>query len=421
MQQLKIETHYLTLRVFGDNILIESMLKNCLVATTSLNGAYSRVVPIVSSFFKVMDMQLNVRGDYIEFHIADSEIKEKFPTFLNELSNIGMIGTAKRSKYFWKVMPTLSSAIRLPIQNGIVITVFKLEKQRPKNKYTQSIPALLFIATISLVFVDGILRSDWYTSVPGSQLQVPILLATIYTVSLMGILGIHELGHILANRKYGIGASWPYFLPGAPGFIPTLGALIVLRGNMPNRNVMFDVGIAGPIAGLIVTMIVSIYGSTISTLITSEEAQSLENLGPLPYGDSLLMVSTLHLTGMVGENMVLVASPVLFAAWLGFLITFLNLMPAWQLDGGHLARSTLGVRWHKILTLASIAILFVLGFFFMALLVLFLSNRAMESAPLDDVTPISSKRKAFFFLALSMAVVCAPIPTSLFGFVSLGS
>jgi Zn-dependent protease len=124
---------------------------------------------------------------------------------------------------------------------------------------------------------------------------------------------------------------------------------------------------------------------------------------------------------MVVENMVFVASPVFFAAWLGFLITFLNLMPAWQLDGGHLARSALGVRWHKILTYASIAILFALQFYFMALLVLFLSMRAPESAPLDDVTPLSSMRRALFFMALGIAVICAPIPSSLFGFISPGS
>lgn len=385
------------------------------MATTFLNGSYSRAVPIVSSFFTVKDVQLNVREDYVEFLIAEAEVKDKFPSLLKELGKIGMVAAAKRSKYFWRLMPTLSYAIRLPIKDGVVISVFKLRKQRPKNKYRQSIPALLFIATILIVFVDGILRSD--SPLARSQVMDPVLLAVIYTISLMGILGIHELGHLVANRKHGIKASWPYFIPGLPGIgLPTFGALIVLRANMTNRNVMFDVGVAGPIAGLIVTIIVSIYGSTISTLITAEEAQRLfdeSQLGPLPFGESALMIATVYLTGMAVDNMVLVISPVLFAAWLGFLITFLNLMPAWQLDGGHLARSALGVRWHKILTYASIAILFWLQFYFMALLVLFFSMRAPESAPLDDVTPLSSKRKVLFFVALGLAALCAPIPTTL--------
>ncbi len=381
-----------------------------MVATSFLNGDYSRVLPIVSSFFTVKDFQRNAREDHVQFLIAESEVKDKFPAFLNGLGNVGMVAAAKRSKYVSRLMPTLST-MRLSVDDGIVLTVAKIQKQKPKNRYWRSIPALLFIAAILLVFVDGILRSG--SPFASVQLQNPLLLAAVYTVSLIGILGIHELGHVLANRKYGIKASWPYFIPGIPGILPTFGALIVLRGNMTNRNVMFDVGIAGPIAGLIVTVIVSIYGSTISTIITAEEAQSIENLGPLPYGESLLMVSTLYLTGMVVEGTVLVMSPVLFAAWLGFLITFLNLMPAWQLDGGHLARSALGVRWHKVLTYVSIAILFALGFIPMALLVLFFSLRAPESAPLDDVTPLSAKRKVLFFVALGIAGICAPIPASL--------
>jgi hypothetical protein len=382
------------------------------VATSFLNGDYSRVLPIVSSFFTVRDFQRNAREDYVQFLIDDVEIKDKFPAFLKQLGKVGMVAAAKRSKYVSRLMPTLST-VRLSVDDSVVLTVAKIQKQKPRSKFWQSLPSLLFIATIALVFIDGLFRSG--SAFAKTQAQDPVMLAAIYTVSLMGILGIHELGHVLANRKYGLRASWPYFIPGIPGLLPTFGAMIVLRSNMTNRNVMFDVGIAGPIAGLIVTIIVSIYGSTISTLIPAGEAQRLFGEAQLFQMDaSLLMLATLYLTGMAVDNMVLVMSPVLFAAWLGFLITFLNLMPAWQLDGGHLARSALGVRWHKVLTYVSIGILFALGFYPMALLVLFFSLKAPESTPLDDVTPLSSKRKALFFLALGLAVVTAPIPATLF-------
>lgn len=384
------------------------------MATSFLNGDYSRVLPIVSSFFTVKDFQRIVQDDYVEILIAESEFKDKFSLLLNELGKIGMVAAAKRSKYVSRLMPTLST-VKFSVDDGIVVSVFKMQKQKPRSKFWQSLPSILFVAVIVIVFVDGMLRSDSPLTI--NQVQNPFQLPVIYTMSIMGILGIHELGHILANRKHGLRASWPYFIPGIPGIIPTFGALIVLRGNMTNRNVMFDVGIAGPIAGLIVTIFVSIYGSTISTLITTDEAERLfgENqLAPLPFGESLLMVATLHLTGMIVDGTLLVASPVLFAAWFGFLITFLNLMPAWQLDGGHLARSALGARWHKILTYISIAILFILEFYPMALLVLLFSLRAPTSAPLDDVTPLSPKRKALFFTALGLAVVTAPIPSTLF-------
>jgi hypothetical protein len=382
------------------------------VATSFLNGDYSRVLPIVSSFFTVRDFQRNAREDYVQFLIDDVEIKDEFPAFLKQLGKVGMVAAAKRSKYVSRLMPTLST-VRLSVDDSVVLTVAKIQKQKPRSKFWQSLPSLLFIATIALVFIDGLFRSG--SAFAKTQAQDPVMLAAIYTVSLMGILGIHELGHVLANRKYGLRASWPYFIPGIPGLLPTFGAMIVLRSNMTNRNVMFDVGIAGPIAGLIVTIIVSIYGSTISTLIPAGEAQRLFGEAQLFQMDaSLLMLATLYLTSMAVDNMVLVMSPVLFAAWLGFLITFLNLMPAWQLDGGHLARSALGVRWHKVLTYVSIGILFALGFYPMALLVLFFSLKAPESTPLDDVTPLSSKRKALFFLALGLAVVTAPIPATLF-------
>jgi membrane-associated protease RseP (regulator of RpoE activity) len=105
----------------------------------------------------------------------------------------------------------------------------------------------------------------------------------------MGILGIHELGHMLAARKYGIRASWPYFIPGVPGLIPTFGAMIQIKSNMTSRNVLFDVGIAGPLAGLIVTVIVSIYGSSISVLIPADQAERFE---PIQFNLSLLMLTS---------------------------------------------------------------------------------------------------------------------------------
>lgn len=388
------------------------------MATSFLNGDYSRVLPIVSSFFTIKDFQRNFREDYVQFLIAESQIKDKFPSFLKELGKVGMVAAAKRSKYVSRLMPTLSS-MRLSVDDGIVLTVVKMQKQKPRNKFMSSMPFMLFLATIAIVFADGFLRASFF----GPFVRDPFMLAVVYTMSVMGIIGIHEFGHIMANRKYGIRASWPYFIPGIPGFIPTFGALIVLRSNMTNRNVMFDVGIAGPIAGLIITIIVSVYGSATSLLVPAAQVEELFGHNTLfPLNLNLVMFAILDLVGkeMVAGT-VLVMSPVLFAAWLGFLITFLNLMPAWQLDGGHIARSALGVRWHKILTYVSVAILFALEFYPMAILILLFSMRAPENAPLDDVTPLSSKRKMLFFITLGLAVVIAPIPSSLFGLISFGS
>jgi Zn-dependent protease len=396
----------------GHNILIGLTQMKLSVATTFLNSNYSRVVPIVSSFFTLKDTQLNTRENYIEFLIADADIKDKFQTLLKELGEIGMVATARRQKYFSRLMPALSSAVRLQIEGGIVITVFNAPKQKVIIKRKLPLHLIFFAITIAFVFYDGFLRSG--TTFAKTYVSDPVLLAVAYTMSLMGILGIHELGHIIALKHYNIKASWPYFIPGIPGFIPTFGALITQQSNMPTKNIMFDVGIAGPIAGLVITVIVSIYGSTISTLIPVEEYMRLSDEDKLfSFNTSLLMIATLHMTGKVVENMVLVMSPVLFAAWIGFAITAINLVPAWQLDGGHLARATFGERWHRIITYGGIGALFLMRSWPMAILVLLLSQKIPGNAPLDDVTPLSRKRKMLFFIALGIAVVTVPIPSSI--------
>ncbi len=382
------------------------------MATTFLNSDYSRVVPIVSSLFTLKDTQLNVREDYIEFLVADNDIKDKFPVLITELDKIGMVPTARRQKYFSRLMPALSFTIRLQIEDGIVITVFKVPKQKIRTKRPVPLPLILFAIAVAFVFYDGLMRSG--SMFAKTYVSDPILLAGAYTMSLMGIVGIHELGHIIVLKHYNIKASWPYFIPGVPSLIPTFGALITQHSNMPNKNVMFDVGIAGPIAGLIITVIVSIYGSTISTLIPVEEYQRLSEENRLfSFNTGLLMIATLHMTDKVVENTVLVMSPLLFAAWIGFALTSINLIPAWQLDGGHLARAMFGEHWHRIITYVGIGALFIMGFWPMAILVLILSQRIPSNVPLDDVTSLSSTRKFLFFITLGIAIVTAPIPSSI--------
>ena len=382
------------------------------MATTFLNSDYSRVVPIVSSLFTLKDTQLNVREDYIEFLVAENDIKDKFPILIKELNKIGMVPTARRQKYFSRLMPALSSTIRLKIEGGIVITVFKVPKQKIRTKRQVPLHLIFFVVAVTFVFYDGLMRSG--SIFAKAYVSDPILLAGAYTISLMGILGIHELGHMIALKHYNIKASWPYFIPGVPGFIPTFGALITQQSNMPNKNIMFDVGIAGPIAGLIITIIVSIYGSAISTLIPVEEYQRLSEENRLfSFNTCLLMIATLHMTDKIAEDTVLVMSPLLFAAWIGFALTSINLIPAWQLDGGHLARAMFEERWHRIITYAGIGALFIMGFWPMAILVLILSQRIPSNIPLDDVTSLSPRRKLLFFITLGIVIVTAPIPSSI--------
>lgn len=294
-------------------------------------------------------------------------------------------------------------------------TFLLISRFQPPKSRRSWIPRALFAATIVTVMIDGYYRAVSTNSiVKGDD---PFYIATLYTISLIGILGIHELGHMIASMKHKLKISWPYFIPGIPilGFIPTFGALIMSRGLIVNRNILFDIGISGPIAGLVVAIIVSTYGAFISPMVPSSQAHELlQKSGLMELHSSILMDTTIFLVGKHIPNQEIVMSPVLLAAWFGFLITFLNLLPAWQLDGGHIARATFGAKWHKLLTYASIGVLASTGYYIMALFVLMFSMRSSDVKPLDDISPLSQKRKKMFAFVIALAFLCAPLPFSIF-------
>jgi Zn-dependent protease len=124
------------------------------------------------------------------------------------------------------------------------------------------------------------------------------------------------------------------------------------------------------------------------------------------------MSASLAMFGKGGSGHEVIMTPVLFAAWFGFLLTFLNLLPAWQLDGGHMARTMLGPKMHRYATFGSIAILVFLGYFFMAILILVMSSKNPSASPLDDVSPLSRNRKLAYIGIVGLAILCAPLPSN---------
>jgi len=349
------------------------------------------VIDVVSTFFTIKGITQTTRS--LELEINETDLKEKFQVLAQRMEQKNLIARLEKN---------LGSTF-------IIISRFQ-----PPAARRSWIPRVLFAGTIATVMIDGYYRAISTNSI--AKVGDPIVIAVFYTISLMGILGIHELGHIIASKRHKLKISWPYFIPGIPvvGFIPTFGALIMSRGLIVNKNMLFDVGISGPIAGLIVAVVVSAYGAYLSPLIPSATAQDLStNHGLVEIHSSILMDATVALVGKHIPGKELVMSPVLLAAWFGFLITFLNLLPAWQLDGGHVARATLGIKWHRILTYASIGILAATGYFIMALFVLMFSMRSRDVKPLDDISPLSSKRKKMFPFIMLLAFLCAPLPFSI--------
>ncbi|TBR08545.1 MAG: site-2 protease family protein [Candidatus Nitrosotenuis sp.] len=346
-------------------------------------------ISIVSSIFTVRGMRQNL--DALQFEIDGDRFKEKFVTLIQRLEPLNLAARLER------------------VDGRLFVLVARFQPPRPSRVW---IPRILFAVTIVMVMIDGYFRTVYANKI--IPIGDPLQIAVLYTASLIGILGIHELGHLIALKKHKIRATWPYFIPGIPVLgIPTFGALIMQRGFMKNRDILFDVGFAGPIAGLIIAIIVTVYGAYVSPIVPISEAQALFSKSDfVQVHPSILMNGIITLTGRTTEGMEMLMSPVLYAAWLGFLITFLNLLPAWQLDGGHIARATLGRKWHKITTYIGIAVLFGLGYWFMALFILSFSMRNFDVRPLDDISPLSKRRKMVFVIAMALAVLTAPHPFS---------
>ena len=230
-------------------------------------------------------------------------------------------------------------------------------------------------------------------------------LGASYALALMAILGAHEMGHYVACRIYRVDASLPYFLPGPPfpiGFLGTFGAFIRIRSRFTDRNALFDIGIAGPIAGLVVAIPVLLYG--LATAQTPEIGANMSRVD-VPLLWRLLSV----LLPAVPEGHGRILSGPLMAGYIGCLATAMNLLPIGQLDGGHVLYA-LSARLHRsasILSLVALTIMGILFFpgwlFFATLLVLV---TPWHPPVLDETIPLSFGRRLVSLVGLCMLVFC---------------
>ena len=352
------------------------------------------VVSIVSSIFEVSDVDLTL--DTLRFKIEDEQFKSKFVQLAQKLEERDLVSRLQKTSA------------------GIYILVNRFPPRKQRKWLSSSwTPRILFSIVFGLVMIDGYYRTVGANTL--INIGDPLDIAFIYTISLLGILGIHESGHLVVARLHKLKTSWPYFIPGIPVYgIPTFGAVITSRGLTVNRHILFDVAIGGPLAGLVIAVIVVMYGAYTAPVIDEELAEDLFSRSQLmEMNEPILMKAALAVFHKGGEGQEVLMTPVLFAAWLGFLITFLNLLPAWQLDGGHMARALFGAKIHRIGTFASIGILFLLGYFFMAIFILLLSSRNPGAMPLDDVSQVPKSRAMMYVLVIVLAILCAPLPPSI--------
>jgi membrane-associated protease RseP (regulator of RpoE activity) len=349
---------------------------------------------IVQSRFNVIDAYVDQYG--IPAFLVDKEpVKRKFKELLGELRTHHLNASVRRES------------------DGLLIRIFQRFQVRRSNPLVN---VLLMVATIGTILFAS--YSLTYSMDP--QLLAAVfgnvdltLQIAMFAGSLFGIIALHESGHKLAATFHRMDSTLPYFIPGPPPF-GTFGAVISLKSPPANRDELFDLGFSGPLVGFIATVVVAIVSILTASLVPQAQVEKLVGQGLLSVQEwprtPLLMILLSYVDMRpVAPGQILVLTQVAFAAEIGALVTFLNIIPAWQLDGGHIMRAALGPRGHRIATVVGLAVLALAGYWPFALLILiFMFTRGGWAGvePLDDVSSLSNRRKGLFVLALAILVLC---------------
>lgn len=206
---------------------------------------------------------------------------------------------------------------------------------------------------VSPLFVDGF-----------PYLNPDLVQALPFTLAVLGVLGTHELGHYVASRYHDVDASLPYFIPMVPPF-GTMGAVIRMRGRIPDRKVLFDIGVAGPLAGLVMTVIVTIIGLKLPPVTVPPWVFQGPNI-VIEFGYPPLLVLIAEVVGepLSYESPRTVVNPVVLGGWIGMFVTFLNLIPVGQLDGGHITRAIIGPEQQRLAMVVPAALFGLAGYLY---------------------------------------------------------
>jgi membrane-associated protease RseP (regulator of RpoE activity) len=363
-----------------------------------------RLRAAVAAYFPVYETRLTPTSLILLVHADPATLEEKFDRMRQELW----------AKFY---VPQ----IRLD-HGEYLVEVVRRPNRRPWGLAVNV--GLLAATVVSTVAAGAFL---WVAYVGGATLTAADFVygGATFALPLLAILGLHELAHYLTARRHHVEASLPFFIPVPPPYLlfGTFGAFISLREPIPDKKALLDIGASGPLAGFVVSIPITLYGMLLSA---HAPVLSAANCGPsflgVSYGNFLFGTSLLwNALALFVPISFVNLSPVALAGWVGILVTAINLLPAGQLDGGHVFRALFGDR-SRYVSYAATVLLFGLGFFYsgwfiFAVLILFLGLR--HPPPLNDITPLDAKRWALGALAGAILIggfVLVPIaaPTGAF-------
>ncbi len=357
-----------------------------------------RLRAIVAAQFPVYETRIGPQSVLLAVHVDPATLEGRFDRLRQELWTRGYIPLLRREggEDFVEVL------------------------RRPKGRTSREwVNLALLLATVATTVFAGAMI--WLTYVGGVSLSATDFVdgGIYFAGPLLAILGVHELAHFWMARRRHLDASLPYFIPIPPPFLfGTFGAFVSIREPFPDRKALFDVGVAGPIAGFALAVPISLAGLALSmhspVLPANYCGPSFlgQSYGNILLGPSLFwwVLSQFLPPGLLSLH------PLALAGWVGIFVTAINLLPAGSLDGGHVFRALLGDR-ARYVSYAAAILLFGFGFFYygwllFAILVLFLGLR--HPPPLNDLTPLDSKRYVVGVLAAVVLVsgfVLVPLST----------
>ncbi len=356
-----------------------------------------------------------------KFDIKMSVLEYGMPTFVVQWAQGFVPSNDEQEAVFQEITKSTASLKVWPFvkwrnekEGEYLIRFIPKQRSKPSNN---KINYALFIATLASIAIGGFLQASspiflalFY---PAGYTVWDIAFTTIiFIASLMGIIFTHEMGHYKMSQRLGIEASLPYFLPGLPQIGGTFGAFIVQKSPPAYRRDLLDMGLAGPLAGFVVTLVVLVAGFLMSVPVTAEQLIAIDQAfpgqsGSLPVPILFILMEYLFM-GFIPVGGTIYLHPVAFAAWVGMLVTALNLFPIAQLDGGHALRAIVSPQRHKQIGWAGILVMLLLGYYMMAILILVLSSGGSHPGPLNDTVKVSKSRIALFLVCMAILVLCIP-------------
>ena len=340
----------------------------------------------VEGWFQIRDIRTGRRGDAVVFmgQLA-TDAETAFSRLLEPLRRLGYTPFLRRDDDGNDILVARRGVFeRVPLRWGVNVVLFGL------TVLTTLFFGASFAGANPLPALSAALNGGQF-----APLLEVLAVGAPFALSLLLILLVHEMGHYVAARMHGVQVTLPYFIP-VPFGLGTLGAFIQLKSPVQNRKALFDVGVAGPLAGFVVALALFIYG-----LLTSDVVATAGVTGMLGRSALVTWLVNLFVPHAIGTAIAL--SPIAVAAWFGLLVTALNLLPLGQLDGGHIAYSVLG-NYARPLAWAAFAGLIILGatvwsgWYFWAFFTLITGMRHPE--PLNDITPLDGGRKFLGILTL---------------------